>query len=69
MFVTKMSIDFALFFLIAFCLIPLRLCETHSVTIYGGGTSIDPIVNSLCGFRDRETINYSDGNQVLVEFR
>ena len=47
-----------------------RLCETHSVTIYGGENAIDhPVVNSLCGFRDRESINYSGGNKLLVEFR
>ena len=51
------------------CSLFFRLCETHSVTIYGGGTAIDPILNSLCGFRDRENINYSGGNKLLVEFR
>merc|ERR1712223_2356881 len=48
--------------------LPPELCETHSVTIYGGEAAIDPIVNSLCGFRDRESINYSGGNKLLVEF-
>ena len=60
----EVNIDIVLVFVLL-----LRLCETHSVTIYGGGTAIDPIVNSLCGFRDRENINYSSGNKLLVEFR
>ena len=46
-----------------------RLCETHYVNIYGGQTTSDETIEELCGFRQRETISYEDGNNLLVEFR
>ena len=66
---TVILFRFSLFLSLSILCTPIRLCETHSVTIYGGEAAIDPIVNSLCGFRDRESINYSGGSKLLVEFR